>query len=201
MSGYRNNLFSVCVDAVGSVYVLSLGLVFTLILGGFFGVWIVEGVATNSSTLMALFWFGGVFVGMAQLWGMISYTLIAFEVIALFHVDTRRWLILLTLLLTQTCETSRMLLHYQDDSPWLHAAAMLGVIIMPILSVVAYQLLNREPKLEEAAYTDCRSCGYNLAGTLKDNRNECPECGHPVTDYQRIQANLDRHKQDGQVSL
>lgn len=197
MSGLRNNQFSVCMQGIGEVYVLGLCLVVTLTLGSFLGVLIIERHVVKPSTLMYLLFFGGFIVGIFQVWGIISYTLIAFQVVALFQVDSQRWLILLALLLTQTSETSRMLLNYQDGNPWLHALAFAGVLLTPILCTLAYYLLNRDTVSEEPPYTDCRSCGYNLTGTLRGQRSECPECGHPVSDYQRIQSNLDQHKHAG----
>ncbi len=195
MSGFRNNLFTTCMQGISEVYLLGLSLVFVLSLGGLLGVLIVEHGFVQSSAFFYLLWVGGFVVGLFQVWGIISYTLIAFQVIALFHVDSKRWLILLSLLLTQTGETTRMLLNYHDHSPWLHAIALFGVILIPILCATAYYYLDRESIIEQAPYTDCRSCGYNLIGTLEDNRAECPECGQPITDYQRIQSTLDQRKQ------
>lgn len=197
MSGYRNNLLSYCLDGVGAVYGLGLGLVFTLFLGSFFGVMIVYQTAHAPTMFSPLLWFGGVLVGLTQLWGIISYTLIAFEMIALFRVESHRWLILLTILGVQTCETTRMLLDYQDMSPWLQAIPFLGVLVFPILGMLAYRYLVCEPVADSAPYTDCRSCGYNLTGSLQADRTECPECGEPVTQYQHIQSLIDKRKPGG----
>ena len=194
MSGYRNNLFSTCMGGIGAVYILSLSLIFVLLLGGLLGLWIAEGITGYTNSMLAAFWFGGIIVGLLQLWGIIAYTLIAFHIIALFRVDTYRWMILISILLTQTSESARMLINFNDHGPWLHALAVAGMILPSILCAVAYYYLNRDTAMEEAPYTDCRSCGYNLAGTLRDNRTECPECGQPVTEYQRVQSNLDRQK-------
>ncbi len=198
MSGYHNNLLSYCLDGAGAVYLLGLGLAVSLALGSFVGVMIVAGSAHHLTVISAIFWIGGVLFGLAQVWGFLSYILISLEVIALFRVESQRWLILLTIMLVQTCETARMLLDAQDRSPWLQAAAVSGVLIFPILGLAAYRYLDRTPATDDAPYTDCRACGYNLTGTLAASRTSCPECGEAITQYQQVKSMVDQRKLGGQ---
>jgi predicted RNA-binding Zn-ribbon protein involved in translation (DUF1610 family) len=185
MPGYHSNLFGYFLDGIGAVYVLGLGLACSLLLGSYLGVAIVHHSLFSLSPIYTLLWFGGVLTGIMQVWGVLSYTLIAFELIALFRASSYRWLILLTILLMQTCETSRMLLHFKDNSAWLQAAALTGIVLLPVLNLVLYRYFESAPQKSEAPYTDCRSCGYNLTGTLAAHGTSCPECGEPVSQYQQ----------------
>ncbi len=188
MSGYHGNRFSYCLDGAGAVYILGLGLVCCLFLGSFFGAVIVHHHIYNVSVIHTLLWFGAVLTGVAQVWGILSYTLIAFEVIALFRVSSHRWLVLLTILGMQTCETSRMLLYHQDKSPWLQAISISGIVLLPVLNLVLYRYFERAPQNDEVPYTNCRSCGYNLTGTLAARGTSCPECDEPVSQYQHVRS-------------
>lgn len=186
MPGYHSNLFGYFLDGVGLVITLLFGLAISLLLGCVFGGLIVYQEVINEPIAYWFLWFGIAVAGVVQVWGLLSYLIIGFEVVALFRVDSQRWLVLLTILLVQMCETSRMLLDYDDRSPWLQALAIAGILLFPIINIVLYRYFEQSPSKDEAPYTDCRSCGYNLTGTLAARGTSCPECGEPVSQYQHV---------------
>ena len=188
MPGYHNNLLSYCLDGAKAVFVLMFGLICSLWLGCVLGLLIVHQEFIDVPMAYWFLWFVVALAGLIQLWGFLSYLIIGFEVIALFRVDSHRWLVLLTILLIQTCEMIRSLLDYDDFSPWLQALAILGILLFPAIHFLLHHYLEDRPGKQEASYTDCRSCGYNLTGSLAARGTSCPECGEPVSQYQHVRS-------------
>lgn len=51
------------------------------------------------------------------------------------------------------------------------------------------QLLPAPAALHAADALQCRSCRYNLAGSLKAGQTQCPECGYPISTAQQAHFN------------
>ena len=201
MSGYHHTLLGYCLEGVGLVVTLFAGLIICLMLGCVFGLLIVHHHFFDAPMFYGLLWFGVAVVGIMQVWGLLSYLVIGFEAVALFRIDSHRWLVLLAILLIQTCETTRMLLYRQDSSLWLQALAILGVLLFPILHLVIYRCIERGGGEQEAPYTDCRNCGYNLTGSLAARCKSCPECGEPISQYQLIRSVAEQRSLQGSSKL
>jgi PHP family Zn ribbon phosphoesterase len=57
-------------------------------------------------------------------------------------------------------------------------ATLIGRVFMAIFGI--------EPKSSELPNDRCIECDYNLTGSLKANREMCPECGKKIAKWQRI---------------
>ncbi len=186
-------------DGVGLVISLVAGLILSLTLGCVLGGLIVDQDSIGLSWLIFFIWFFIAVAGIFQLWGFLAYMLIAFEVVALLRVDSRRWLVLLTILVIQMLETIRMLLNYHDEHPWFQALAILGILLFPIIHFLLHYYLENRGNAPEAPYTDCRNCGYNLIGTLKARGTSCPECGEPISQYQLVRSVAEQRSLHGKI--
>lgn len=187
MTGWENPI-SLIFEGVGT----ALGRLLGLVLACWIGCAIAVASVDQSNHPLPLgctpfavpvYWFGGIFVGMAQGWGFLAYLALFLLAASLVPSERVSWWVLASATLIQAAETQRMLVAWGVPVRWWVYGPLLTLVLAA--SGGAWWLgkkaeAQRRERRSRRRRGYCVECGYDLRATIRAGNTECPECGAEI---------------------